>query len=567
MAFAERHPELFADAGGRGGPDRHHRGQDATRTASLSPLIPDRLGEMVAPRADHGAGQRPPSWSTRRARRAPTSGSWSPTRSRSARRRRRRRSSSSTRCWPGRRSRCSRSSSRSLGSLDKFAALERVRQRADHDHLRHQGQAHLDRPQPQDGREIAERALVEAPGAGHMVIFESRDLVNAALEQLVTAAAATALRPRPVTETVDRPRPRRRRPRRDPRGRSATGRRSTRRPPRSTRPSSRSRAALAAHGGLLAEHDGAPVGALLFEPEGGCSGCAGSACSPARAGHGVAQQMVAAAERDRRARGLRRPRARGPRGAARRRCGSGRRLGYVEAERDGYRLTMRRLLPIDLVLPDRRGHPGAGASGWPRSCAAGDLVILTGDLGAGKTTLTQGLGDGLGVRGDVTSPTFVIARVHPSLGDGPGARARRRLPARRRRGARRPRPRHRPRRRRHRRRVGRGPGRVAGRPTGSRSRSDRDHPARARSGWRRSRRSAPAGSTPDCRRGCPAGWHSLGPCCSRSTPPPRRSLSPCTTASAWSPRSTPTRAMRHGELLAPAIAAGAPRRRRDPRRT
>ena len=46
---------------------------------------------------------------------------------------------------------------------------------------------------------------------------------------------------------------------------------------------------------------------------------------------------------------------------------------------------------------------------------AGDLVVLTGGLGAVKTTLTQGLGDGLGVRGPVTSPTFVIARVHPSL--------------------------------------------------------------------------------------------------------------------------------------------------------
>ncbi|MED7824381.1 tRNA (adenosine(37)-N6)-threonylcarbamoyltransferase complex ATPase subunit type 1 TsaE [Streptomyces chiangmaiensis] len=49
----------------------------------------------------------------------------------------------------------------------------------------------------------------------------------------------------------------------------------------------------------------------------------------------------------------------------------------------------------------------------------GDLVMLNGELGAGKTTLTRGLGEGLGVRGAVTSPTFVIARVHPSLGDGP----------------------------------------------------------------------------------------------------------------------------------------------------
>jgi len=46
---------------------------------------------------------------------------------------------------------------------------------------------------------------------------------------------------------------------------------------------------------------------------------------------------------------------------------------------------------------------------------AGDLVVLTGDLGAGKTTLTQGIGAGLGVRGQVASPTFIIAREHPGL--------------------------------------------------------------------------------------------------------------------------------------------------------
>jgi len=50
---------------------------------------------------------------------------------------------------------------------------------------------------------------------------------------------------------------------------------------------------------------------------------------------------------------------------------------------------------------------------------AGDLVILAGPLGAGKTTLVQGIGAGLGVRGPVTSPTFVIARVHPVVA-GPG---------------------------------------------------------------------------------------------------------------------------------------------------
>lgn len=51
---------------------------------------------------------------------------------------------------------------------------------------------------------------------------------------------------------------------------------------------------------------------------------------------------------------------------------------------------------------------------------AGDLVLLGGDLGAGKTTLAAGIGAGLRVRGAVTSPTFVIAREHPPRGAGPG---------------------------------------------------------------------------------------------------------------------------------------------------
>lgn len=59
---------------------------------------------------------------------------------------------------------------------------------------------------------------------------------------------------------------------------------------------------------------------------------------------------------------------------------------------------------------------GRELAGWLR---AGDLVILVGELGAGKTTFVQGLAEGLGVRGPVTSPTFVIARSHPSTVGGP----------------------------------------------------------------------------------------------------------------------------------------------------
>ena len=54
-----------------------------------------------------------------------------------------------------------------------------------------------------------------------------------------------------------------------------------------------------------------------------------------------------------------------------------------------------------------------------KALRAGDVLVLTGPLGAGKTTLTRGIGEGLGVRGPVTSPTFVLARTHPSLSEGP----------------------------------------------------------------------------------------------------------------------------------------------------
>lgn len=71
-----------------------------------------------------------------------------------------------------------------------------------------------------------------------------------------------------------------------------------------------------------------------------------------------------------------------------------------------------------LHLPDAAATRALGAA-LASLLRPGDLVILTGDLGAGKTTLTQGLGAALGVRGRVASPTFVIAREHPSLTGGP----------------------------------------------------------------------------------------------------------------------------------------------------
>ena len=79
-------------------------------------------------------------------------------------------------------------------------------------------------------------------------------------------------------------------------------------------------------------------------------------------------------------------------------------------------MTAARALQVSLATADDTAEFGQALATLLR---AGDLVILAGDLGAGKTTLTQGIGVGLGVRGPITSPTFVIARVHPSLRGGP----------------------------------------------------------------------------------------------------------------------------------------------------
>jgi tRNA threonylcarbamoyladenosine biosynthesis protein TsaE len=63
------------------------------------------------------------------------------------------------------------------------------------------------------------------------------------------------------------------------------------------------------------------------------------------------------------------------------------------------------------VLPTVEDTRALGAA-LAAVVAPGDLLVLTGPLGAGKTALTQGLGTALGVTEPVTSPTFVIARVH-----------------------------------------------------------------------------------------------------------------------------------------------------------
>ena len=73
------------------------------------------------------------------------------------------------------------------------------------------------------------------------------------------------------------------------------------------------------------------------------------------------------------------------------------------------------VLEVDLA---DLAHTRAAAHALAPLLIAGDLLLLSGELGAGKTTFTRALGEGLGVREGVISPTFVLSRVHPNLSDG-----------------------------------------------------------------------------------------------------------------------------------------------------
>jgi tRNA threonylcarbamoyladenosine biosynthesis protein TsaE len=175
---------------------------------------------------------------------------------------------------------------------------------------------------------------------------------------------------------------------------------------------------LARHGGLLCNVDGVPAGTMLFEPRDDRFWLRRVCVLPRLQSRGVATALVGVAEEVAAARGHDDVQlsARSELPAT---VTFWRRRGYAEIAREGCQLTLAKALPVELEVPtsDDMAALGRRLAGVVRR---GDLLILTGDLGAGKTTLTRGLGAGLGVRGAVTSPTFVISRFHPSLDAGPG---------------------------------------------------------------------------------------------------------------------------------------------------
>ncbi|MPZ93947.1 MAG: tRNA (adenosine(37)-N6)-threonylcarbamoyltransferase complex ATPase subunit type 1 TsaE [Propionibacteriales bacterium] len=176
-------------------------------------------------------------------------------------------------------------------------------------------------------------------------------------------------------------------------------------------------ATLAEHGGLLARVGGRPAGALLFQPNGTELWLRRVGVDPRLQHRGVASSLVGCAEEVAAERGYDTVSL-----TARVELPATQqfwlRRGYLEASRSGPKIVYSKAIPVELDVPTADDTRDLGAR-LGAVLAAGDVVLLTGELGAGKTTLTQGVGQGLQVRGPVTSPTFVIARLHPSLVDGP----------------------------------------------------------------------------------------------------------------------------------------------------
>jgi tRNA threonylcarbamoyladenosine biosynthesis protein TsaE len=175
-------------------------------------------------------------------------------------------------------------------------------------------------------------------------------------------------------------------------------------------------AALGNGGGLVASYgDGRDVGALVLDPEGDTLWLRRVGVLPEVRDHGVATNLVAEAL-------ARAGTCSEVAVLAREELPQTSRFwrehGFVPTGGRPPYLELRRPAPRVYDAPDAESMRALGAE-LAGTLRAGDVVVLSGELGAGKTTFTQGLGAGLEVRGDVTSPTFVISRIHPSLVDGP----------------------------------------------------------------------------------------------------------------------------------------------------
>lgn len=176
--------------------------------------------------------------------------------------------------------------------------------------------------------------------------------------------------------------------------------------------------ALLEHGlGVLASVAGVPAGVILIELEAGSARLARVSVRPQFQRHGLATIMIGAVLELLAERGVAEvdllARREFPQVGA-----WWRRHGFVVVGQAPPCEVLARRVPALSLVPtaDDMRELGRRLAGILRP---GDVIIASGELGAGKTTLAQGLGEGLDVAGPVISPTFVLSRVHPARGVGP----------------------------------------------------------------------------------------------------------------------------------------------------
>jgi len=172
-------------------------------------------------------------------------------------------------------------------------------------------------------------------------------------------------------------------------------------------------AALARGGGIYATMDGRPAGVILIaEVTPGLATFQRVSVHPGFQRHGVASAMVAAAQDYAAELGFSRVEL-FARGEFAELIAYWQHRGFVIDRQQPNGVMLAKDLPMALTVPTGEAMQALGER-LAEVLAAGDLVIATGDLGAGKTTLTQGLGRALGSDTAVISPTFVLSRVHRS---------------------------------------------------------------------------------------------------------------------------------------------------------
>ena len=176
-------------------------------------------------------------------------------------------------------------------------------------------------------------------------------------------------------------------------------------------------AAIAGGFGVLALVADQPVGIVIVSVDGPMAGIHRVSVLPGFQRLGIASAMVQVALELLTARGVAAvelvARAEFPKVV-----GWWQRHGFAEVDRQGTSLSLARQLPVRKAAPTAEDTTELGRR-LAAVVRAGDVIIASGDLGAGKTTLTQGLGAGLAVAGAIISPTFVLSRVHPSTVGGP----------------------------------------------------------------------------------------------------------------------------------------------------